>query len=192
MEDTITCALCGLVCSMQITRTHLMMAHNMTTKEYKALGHATLSPARLEQLRTHALNNPAWNAQRHKYGEEHPNYKGGHLARSGYRVVRRRGKSLLYEHRVVAEEMLGRPLAPDEVVHHKDGNRSNNAPDNLVVMKRQEHDKLRDSTHRYFHTGSECEEAAHALCRLGWPKAKIERALRIHHQTLTRWLSKSG
>ncbi len=42
---------------------------------------------------------------------------------------------LVYEHIVVAEEMLKRPLKKEEVVHHKDTNRSNNSPDNLMVFK---------------------------------------------------------
>lgn len=44
-----------------------------------------------------------------------------------------------HEHRVVAEEMIGRPLKSHEIVHHKDGNKHNNRPDNLEVMTQSEH-----------------------------------------------------
>lgn len=45
----------------------------------------------------------------------------------------------VHAHRRVAETMLGRPMQKGEVVHHKDGNKKNNSPDNLITMSQREH-----------------------------------------------------
>jgi len=54
-------------------------------------------------------------------------------------------------HRWVAEKKLKRKLKKDEVVHHKDRNKSNNNPWNLWVFKNQkEHDKIhKDDSKRH-------------------------------------------
>jgi len=48
----------------------------------------------------------------------------------------------IHEHRLVAEQKLGRPLLPEEVVHHIDRDGLNNHPDNLMVLSNSEHLKL--------------------------------------------------
>lgn len=47
-----------------------------------------------------------------------------------------------HTHRLVAEQMLGRPLEKGEIVHHIDGNKRNNDPSNLMVMTQSEHCRL--------------------------------------------------
>ena len=47
-----------------------------------------------------------------------------------------------HEHRVVAEQKIGRKLLSIEHVHHIDGNKHNNNPENLIVLTISEHLKL--------------------------------------------------
>ena len=57
----------------------------------------------------------------------------------GYQVYK---DSNVPVHIRVAEGMLGGPIYPGRVVHHKDGNKRNNNPNNLWVMSRSNHSKL--------------------------------------------------
>lgn len=47
-----------------------------------------------------------------------------------------------HTHRRAAEHKIGRPLHPGEIVHHLDGDKLNNHPDNLVVMSQADHVRL--------------------------------------------------
>ena len=74
------------------------------------------------------------------------NYKGGIITPHGYRMIWVGKKHHLadvrgyaYEHRVVAEQKYGRKIKENEHVHHIDGNKLNNHPDNLEILTEQEH-----------------------------------------------------
>ena len=51
-------------------------------------------------------------------------------------------KIYVYEYRLIMEKKLGRYLTSDEVVHHIDGDHTNNAIENLQIMSQSEHLKL--------------------------------------------------
>jgi hypothetical protein len=72
-----------------------------------------------------------------RYGDpNHPQtiaVKGSGTLRSGYRVIAGR-----LEHRIVMEGILGRPLTRSETVHHINGVRSDNRPENLELWVRQQ------------------------------------------------------
>ena len=51
---------------------------------------------------------------------------------SGYLMVRMNGKKVM-QHRLVMEQVIGRALLPHERVHHKNGDRQDNRPENLEL-----------------------------------------------------------
>jgi rRNA maturation protein Nop10 len=60
------------------------------------------------------------------YAPDHPNAVGNYVP----------------EHRLVMSAILERPLRDDEEVHHKNGVRTDNSPENLEVLTKGEHARL--------------------------------------------------
>lgn len=72
-----------------------------------------------------------------RFGEA--NAKGTSLKPNGYVEYTRGENKGRAVHIVAMENHLGRKLLPNEIVHHKDENRSNNELSNLELMTRSEH-----------------------------------------------------
>lgn len=67
--------------------------------------------------------------------------KYGKSAKAEYRKIHR-GDINRDEHRHVMEQHLGRQLSRHEVVHHLNGDKYDNRPENLQVMSLSEHSRL--------------------------------------------------
>ena len=85
------------------------------------------------------------------------------------------------EHIVIAEQKIGRQLKKDEVVHHKDKDKSNNNPENLMVFTTM-------AAHTAFHRGGklislpdgtyDCERLPIRYCEICGKQLKTKRAKR--------------
>ena len=62
----------------------------------------------------------------------------------GYVMVKVGLRKYQAEHRIVAEQALGRHLAAGEQVHHVNGVKDDNRPENLQVLTNTEHQRLHD------------------------------------------------
>lgn len=60
------------------------------------------------------------------------NQGAGSIDKNGYRLLKRDGK-YTPEHRLVMEQVLGRPLRPEETVHHINGQKLDNSSSNLEL-----------------------------------------------------------
>lgn len=76
----------------------------------------------------------------------HPTKPVGHriMRADGYVAIKVREGTHTYEleHRVVAAEKYGRPIGKDEHIHHLNGIRSDNRPENLEVVAPGDHARL--------------------------------------------------
>lgn len=74
-------------------------------------------------------------------------HKAAHLTdlnrqRNPYCHIADRGKANSKKARAAAEAYIGRPLEHGEVVHHMNGNASDNSPENLLIMPDRQHRQL--------------------------------------------------
>ena len=90
----------------------------------------------------------------HVRGSRHPRWSGGRAkSEHGYlRIFVGKAHPLAdpngyaYEHHLVVCSALGRLLAADEVVHHRNGDKLDNRLENLEVLARSEHHSLHIGT----------------------------------------------
>jgi endogenous inhibitor of DNA gyrase (YacG/DUF329 family) len=80
---------------------------------------------------------------RASYMENHGSWKGGkYMGNSGYVYIRTSNGKYKTEHVLIAESILRRPLKKGEVVHHVNGNKSDNRHCNLIICTQSYHNSL--------------------------------------------------
>lgn len=90
------------------------------------------------------------------------------------------------EHRLVMEKMLARPLIEKEIVHHKDGNKTNNSPDNLeLYSSNAEHlrDHLLKNTGICVVNGCSMDQKRKNMCFKHYTRVKNHGNPNIIHNT---------
>lgn len=116
-------------------------------------------------------------------GNKNGRWKNGRINAHGYILVHAPDhphagvKGKVYEHRLVMEKFLGRYLNPDEVVHHKNGIKTDNRIENLEVLSHKEH-ATKHAREKYeykycLHCGKDKKHKSRGLCLSCYEKLKL-------------------
>lgn len=158
--------------------------------EYHKNGYSTKEIARML-----CVSQPTARKRLQELGYDTDHYHKGYLQKeSGYILVyapdhpRADNKGYVPEHTIVAESELGRRLADNEVVHHINGNKADNAPGNLQVMDEADHKSMHSRKDRKI-----CDLGmARALLDSGYTMSEVSAIFGLSVTGLRKKLHRSG
>lgn len=111
------------------------------------------SPCLVKNVKTPTCSMNCYNKR--KFGEGNPKWRGGRITMNDGRVLiyapdhpdaRALGGTHILEYRLVAEQKLQRRLAENEIVHHINGDVTDNSPGNLEILTQSDHARLHSAT----------------------------------------------
>ncbi|WP_185893617.1 HNH endonuclease [Streptomyces sp. WAC08241] len=114
-------------------------------------------------------------------GARNHQWKGGRtIASSGYVLVkqpdhhRADSRGYVYEHILVAEQVIGRPILRGEQVHHKNHVKTDNRPENLSVKSSRAHHALEHRKRTDLRNPDEPNVAIDCACGCGQTLLKYD------------------
>lgn len=125
-----------------LSTTEIAKKFNCTphTIRHRLVETKTKSRKAKEYIEIMRLRNKIWSR------EKHPNWKGGRTDNGqGYMMImeknhpRANSGGYVMEHILIWEKIYNKKLPKDWVIHHLNGLRNDNRPENLIAMKRSEH-----------------------------------------------------
>lgn len=125
LSESIRCRICASTHQMSVNRPKITVVCKNCGMNYKV-------PKYRKDI-TKFCSNPCRREYYHDSGRE--------WSQDGYKIIWR-GSRDIKSHRTIMENIIGRQLDRSEIVHHINGNRSDNRPENLMLITRGQHTSI--------------------------------------------------
>jgi hypothetical protein len=110
-----------------------------------------------------------------RYRELNPNWRGGRsIASNGYVLIRvgiahhlADVRGYAYEHRIIAEQKIGRKLKRGEIPHHINEVKTDNRPENIEVLPSRAHHAAKHGTRGDLRKPDETNPLVECACGCG-------------------------